>query len=150
MMLRSWSKEIDQKEILVMASQESEEQLKESLAVVDAKSLYDYLAKETIGGQDKRTAIEVQIIREDLQRIGGVIRWVDHQAMIADTLTKVRGAKNSLCKMLETGRFSIQAEESLMDDRCQARKQGITSSEIRRKGIKVDNKFGELSFHLSH
>lgn len=59
-----------------IASRSSSEGLKESLAIVDAKSLYDHLCKETIGGQDKRTAIEIQIIREDPNSLSGKIRWV--------------------------------------------------------------------------
>lgn len=145
--LRKWTEGLEKEEVVVMSAEEASDTLKESLAVVDAKSLYDYLAKETIGGQDRRTAIEVQIIREDLKKIGGSIRWVDHQAMIADTLTKVKGAKDSLYRMLETGHFSIQAEQDRMKERSCARMSGQTASEIRRKGIKVDNKVGELSVH---
>ena len=84
--------------------------LKECLAIVDAKSLFDYLSKETIGGQDKRTAIEIQIIRQDLRQLQGEIRWVDHPAMLADPLTKVKGSTQPLLELLNTGEFSISAE----------------------------------------
>ena len=40
-----------------MASVHSDEELKGSLAIVDAKSLYDPLSHEILGGQDRRAAL---------------------------------------------------------------------------------------------
>ncbi|CAK9115684.1 unnamed protein product, partial [Durusdinium trenchii] len=51
-----WKKGHD--EILALASAQSDEQLRGCLAIVGAESLFDYLSRETIGGQDRRTAIE--------------------------------------------------------------------------------------------
>ena len=79
--LRDWPQRLSAAKVLAMASVESSESLKGALAIVDAKSLYDQLAKETTGGQDRRTAIEVQIIREDLNALSGHVRWVDHLSM---------------------------------------------------------------------
>ena len=79
--IRSWPERLSSSDVVAMVSASSSEELRGSLAVVDAKSLYDYLSKDTIGGQDKRTAIEIQIIREDLVAVGGQIRWIDHPAM---------------------------------------------------------------------
>lgn len=125
-----------------MASSESDGRLKESLAIVDAKSLYDYLSKETLGGQDRRTAIEVQIVRDDLSALGGQIRWVDHVSMVADALTKVKGAMTALKRLLTTGRFSIRAEKDLMATREEARNQGRTTSDLRKKGTQVNKSLG--------
>ena len=63
---------------MVLGSEQHQDFLKHSLAIIDAKSLFDYLAKDTVGGQDRRTAIEIQIIREDLRHLQGQVRWVDH------------------------------------------------------------------------
>eukprot|EP00969_Alexandrium_andersonii_P035759 1566843-Alexandrium_andersonii.AAC.1 len=49
------------------------------LSVCDAKSLYDHLNSETAGcSADRRTAIEIQIIRASLDAQDGEVRWVDH------------------------------------------------------------------------
>lgn len=88
--VKDWRKRLEAKELTVMSSERTEGALKEALAVVDAKSLYDYLSKDTLEGQDRRTAIEVQIARQDLREVDGSIRWVHHLAMPADGLTKVQ------------------------------------------------------------
>ena len=124
--IRDWPQRLSGSEVLALASTSSSERLKGSLAIADAKSLYDQLCKETIGGQDKRTAIEVQIIREDLNSLSGKVRWVDHQAMVADTLTKVKGSCESLYRLLASGEFQLVAEEDHLSARHQAKEQGQT------------------------
>ena len=75
---------------------------------MDAKSLYDHLSKHTVGGQDKRTAVEIQIIRQDLRELGGEVKWVDRQAMRGDGLTKVLGSNAALYELIRTGNFSAR------------------------------------------
>ena len=59
------------------------------MSICDAKSSYDNLSSETSGTTaDRRTAIEMQIIRASLDAQDGEIRWVDHTGMYADALTK--------------------------------------------------------------
>ena len=142
--IHSWPEKMKASEALALASSQSEGLLKESLAIVDAKSLFDYLSKETVGGgQDKRTAIEIQIIRQDLNSIDGSIRWVDHSAMLADGLTKLKGSNAALYRVLGTGKFSIKEEATQMVARQKARAQGQTSSDIRRFGVKEN--FGSVN-----
>ena len=133
--IREWPQRLSGKDVLALASSRSSETLKGSLAVVDAKSLYDQLCKETIGGQDKRTAIEIQIIREDLASLGGKIRWVDHPAMVADPLTKVKGSCDPMYRVLTTGEFQLVAEVEHMQARSQAKEQGQTNMDLRRFGV---------------
>ena len=134
--LKAWRKKLEGEELMVMSSTLNDHQLKESLAVVDAKSLYDNLSKDSTGGQDRRTAIEVQIIRQDLKELGGEVKWVDHLAMPADSLTKVLGSNAALYELIGSGRFSIRPTDEQMARRAQARKDGQTSSDLRRFGIK--------------
>ena len=56
--------------MMVIATESSSEELKGSFAIVDAKSLYDHLAREIVGGSVKRTALDMQMIREDLFSFG--------------------------------------------------------------------------------
>ena len=142
--IHSWPEKMKASEALALASMQSDGLLRESLAIVDAKSLFDYLSKETVGGgQDKRTAIEIQIIRQDLNSIDGSIRWVDHSAMLADGLTKLKGSNAALYKVLGTGQFSIKEEATQMVARQKARAQGQTSADIRRFGVKEN--FGSVN-----
>ena len=133
--IREWPQRLRGSEVLAMASAESSERLRGSLAVVDAKSLYDQLCKDTIGGQDKRTAIEIQIIREDLNSLSGKVRWIDHPAMLADTLTKVKGSCDPLYRMLSTGMFQLTAEIEHMQARTQAKERGQSNTDLRRFGV---------------
>lgn len=134
--VKDWQQKLSAEEVLVLGASHHQDTLKESLAIVDAKSLYDYLAKETVGGQDRRTAIEIQIIRDDLHHLGGQVRWVDHPAMLADGLTKLKGNNEPLYRMVRDGIFKIQAEADQMARREQARKDGQRSDQIRRDGVK--------------
>lgn len=133
--IREWPQRLRGSEVLAMASAESSERLRGSLAVVDAKSLYDQLCKDTIGGQDKRTAIEIQIIREDLNSLSGKVRWIDHPAMLADTLTKIKGSCDPLYRMLSTGMFQLTAELEHMQARTQAKERGQSNTDLRRFGV---------------
>ena len=121
---------------MVLGSEQHQDSLKHSLAIIDAKSLFDYLAKDTVGGQDRRTAIEIQIIREDLSHLQGQVRWVDHPAMLADGLTKIRGNNEPWYRLVREGVFRIQAEESQMALREQARQNGQRIDQIRRAGVR--------------
>ena len=67
------------------------------LAVTDSKSLYDTLSKKTCPYsqiEDKRTAIDVSILKRELEGVG-TVRWVDGRNMLADALTKNVGGKLS-------------------------------------------------------
>ena len=67
-------------------------QLKEMLqqcTITDAKSLFDSLSKHNQSSrQDRRTAIELAIIHEEMSRTKSIIRWTPHPKMVADVLTK--------------------------------------------------------------
>jgi hypothetical protein len=132
--VRDWKQRLSAEEVMVLGSEQHQDFLKHSLAIIDAKSLFDYLAKDTVGGQDRRTAIEIQIIREDLRHLQGQVRWVDHPAMLADGLTKIRGNNEPLYRLVKEGVFRIQAEESQMALREQARQNGQRIDQIRRAG----------------
>ena len=59
--------------------------------IVDAKSVYDHLVKETGMPADKRLAIETAALRQLSKRPGERIHWIDTSQMISDTLTKDLG-----------------------------------------------------------
>eukprot|EP00913_Durusdinium_trenchii_P035579 g33295.t1 len=135
--IRDWRQQLKTEELMVISSEATEEYLKESLAVVDAKSLYDHLSRETIGGSDKRTAIEIQIVRDDLRNLQGQVKWVEHMAMIADGLTKVGGSNVALRKVVMSGMFSIKPTDDAMQLRESAKKAGHSTAEIRSQPIKL-------------
>ena len=77
--------------------------------MVDAKSLFDHLVKETVGAtEDRRTAIEMQVIRQSLEETGTAIRWVPHPKMVIDALTKRNGNRAPLEELLATGLLNLK------------------------------------------
>ena len=62
------------------------------IPVTDSNGNYDQLHNETIGpSEDRRSAIDLAIIREDLSRPQMFLRYVDGKAQVADALTKLHG-----------------------------------------------------------
>ena len=82
------------------------------LAAVDSKSLFDAVnkcASATTYVSDKRTAIDLSVIKTDLSETSGKIRWIDTRAMISDPLTKPHPGAY-LRYVIEQGKWSIMEE----------------------------------------
>ena len=61
----------------------------DSALIVDAKSVFDALLKNSANSQqDRRTAIDLAICRESLQSAGSTLKWVPHWGMASDALTE--------------------------------------------------------------
>ena len=106
--LREWQSKVKQQRMVALTKSDSDSRLKRCLCVVDAKSLYDHLVKETVGtAEDRRTAIEMQVIRQAMGETGACIRWVPHPKMFMDCLTKRHGNRASLYELLQSGKFSV-------------------------------------------
>ena len=91
-------------------------ELPKVLTICDAKSLYDHLHSETSGcTADRRTAIEIQIIRSSLDAQGADVRWVDHHGMYADAMTKRNGNIPLLQTMMRTARICISEEKAILE-----------------------------------
>ena len=98
--------------------------LRDSLAVVDAKSVYDNVTKEGAQADDKYTALEVAIARERADGLGVQFRWVEHQSMIVDSLTKLHGGTETLYNLLSQGFYRLVAEEERLKEREVRRAEG--------------------------
>ena len=110
--LREWQEEVRTQRMIAATKVNSDERLKRCLCVVDAKSLYDHLVKETVGSaEDRRTAIEMQVIRQSMNETRASIRWVPHPRMFMDCLTKRAGNRSSLEELLYSGRFCLRDNE---------------------------------------
>jgi hypothetical protein len=90
-------------------------------AVVDAKSLYDNLHREQMTGAEKRAALEIAVIRDSLQSLGGVCRWIPHEQNAADALTKLRGNAARLLTLLRDARLKLTNESEELQNRAEYR-----------------------------
>ena len=88
-----WATRSRNRGLLIAArSSDAEARFPKVLSIGDAKSLYDHLRTETSGGaNNRRTAIDIQIIRASMDAQGAMVRWVDHSGMYADAMTKRNG-----------------------------------------------------------
>lgn len=118
--LRNWRRSI-QKSHYAAFTKHPEEELVNAVGVIDAKSLYDILVNETNGGSDKRTALDIQALREELGELQGKVRWIDHLHMPADCLTKKHGKTEALIELLKTGRLGLTAESTTLKERLHTR-----------------------------
>eukprot|EP00959_Pyramimonas_sp_CCMP1952_P185053 3869404-Pyramimonas_sp.AAC.1 len=59
-----------------------------SVCVIDCKSAYDNITGSGAPVKDKRTAIDVVIVRESLARVSTTLRWAPTTCQLADGFTK--------------------------------------------------------------
>ena len=61
--------------------------------VTDCKSLYDHLiaVSSPTSVEDRRTSIDIVILRQSIGSLGASVRWVPTNRMLADSLTKSAG-----------------------------------------------------------
>ena len=95
------------------------------LAAVDSKSLFDAVnkcASATTYVSDKRTAIDLSVIKTDLSETSGKIRWIDTRAMLSDPLTKSHPG-TYLRYVIEQGMWSIMEEGHALQAKALERRQ---------------------------
>ena len=106
--------------------EEAEEilQRRSPIGMTDCRSLYDHLTSLGSGGtvDDKRTAIDIAIIRQSLKRCTLEPRWCPTNYMVADAFTKDRAEPVDLLRaVLRSARYQL-ADEQIMLDRRRAEK----------------------------
>ena len=107
----------------------------EQAQISDANSLYDAIYKQCPAWcQDRRTALELAVIVDSVQKASSEIRWAPHQRMPVDMLTKADMNKSTgaLLHLLRSGMLRIDKEEVKMMKRQQsesARSRSRSSSE---------------------
>ena len=97
----------------------------DSLWISDCRSLYDHLISLTNSGtvEDKRTAIDIAVIRPSIQRTGLEPRWCATGHMVADGLTKDKSEPIDLLgSVVRAAKYQL-ADEQLVLDRKKAEKE---------------------------
>ncbi|CAE7038139.1 RE2 [Symbiodinium sp. CCMP2592] len=89
---------------------------RKSVFVTDCKSLYDHLMSRSAPTLDeKRTALDIVILRESLQKTQGSLRWVPTDRMVADSMTKESAdALDMLRACLRQGSYQISEEGTIL------------------------------------
>ena len=82
-----------------------------TVCVIDAKSAFDHLVRESTGGHCRRTAQELCAIRRSMRTLRARCRWVTHERMVVDALTKRHGNSGTMLRLLRDGVLSIVDED---------------------------------------
>ena len=88
------------------------------LGISDCRSLYDRLISLTNSGtvEDKRTAIDIAIIRQSIQRTGLEPRWCATGHMVADGLTKDKCEPIDLLRsVVRAAKYQLADEQTVLD-----------------------------------
>ena len=82
-------------------------------AVIDCKPVFDHVSGPMISVKDKRVAIEMMLVKEDIAAFNISLRWMATKQMIVDVLTK-RGAPMGLFrKVLQRAEFILIEDEEV-------------------------------------
>eukprot|EP00971_Amphidinium_carterae_P122614 2427689-Amphidinium_carterae.1 len=102
----------------VMMREAGSEQLRENLAITDAKSLYDALQGQA-RGKEPRIAIATAEAKQGMALLNLKPRWLPRNLMISDPLTKVLGKCNAvpLLRCMRSGCFKLCPEQEHLDNR---------------------------------
>jgi hypothetical protein len=92
-------------------------------AITDAKSMYDNLVREQYSGAEKRAALELCMIKDSLDSLGGKARWVPHEENPVDCMTKIKGNAVRMLELLRTGKYRLTAEAAELEKRREYREQ---------------------------
>ena len=88
------------------------------VGISDCRSLYDHLNTIGNGGtlDDKRTAIDIAIIRQSISRCGLEPRWCPTGHMVADAFTKDKGEPLDLLRsVIRQGRYQLADEKTVLE-----------------------------------
>ena len=119
--LKKWEEAAKQRRLEALTKEDIDPTLKEGLCIVDAKSLYDHLVKSTVGTtDDRRTAIEMQVVRQSLAETATEIKWVRHERMLVDCLTKRFGNRGPLYEFLRSGWLDFNCSQEKLIGVCES------------------------------
>ena len=93
------------------------------LVVTDCKSLFDHVNSQSSPTlDDRRTALDIVILRESLVKTGGSLRWIPTDRMLADALTKESPEAFDLIRAcIREGQYQISPESTVLQWRSEER-----------------------------
>ena len=94
-----------------------------SVILTDCKSVYDALSQAWTSSSksDKRTSIDLALIRETLRRDSSQVRWIDTKNQLVDSMTKKSASADLLRRVMLAGKYQIMEERDALDLRVSLR-----------------------------
>ena len=85
------------------------------VVVTDCKSLRLVSVSSPTAVEDRRTSIDIVILRQSMPRVHASVRWVPTDRMLADSLTKNAGDPTDLLRAcIKAGRYQISPEATVL------------------------------------
>ena len=81
--------------------------------MIDSKPAYDHLHGQAMSIKDKRLAIEMLLVKQDVEKENIEARWIPTDQMLVDSLTKVGAPMCLLRRVLKEGRFVLVQNEEM-------------------------------------
>ena len=118
--------------------------LKSSLAptlVTDAKALFDSYHRESLVSNvtDRRSSLEIRVVKEQISGLGGGLRWVSSDRQLADGMTK-DSMRQQLADKLRHGRIKflydpnyVAAKKKTLEEKKQELESTTKSRNTKRK-----------------
>ena len=75
-----------------------------TVCVIDQKSAFDHLVRESTGRHCRRTAQELCVIRRNMHTLSASCRWVPHERMVVDALTKKHLLRDGVLSIVDEDR----------------------------------------------
>lgn len=85
------------------------------VAVTDCKSLFGHFisVSSPTSAENRRTSIDILILRQSMLRMQASVRWVITDRMVADSLTKNAGDPTELLRAcMRHGKYQVSREDS--------------------------------------
>ena len=111
------------------------------IVVTDCKSLYDHLVSPSspTSVEDRRTSIDIVIIRDSLKSMAAQIRWVPTDRMLADSLTKDAGDPIDLLRScIRSSQYQISPEETVLQNQAAERERRLHNRQSIQPGDGVE------------
>ena len=92
----------------------------DSVAVTDARRVFEMLTKNTAGSKnDRRNMIELAVLRDNLAQLGSQVRWVPHARMPPDCMTKADPVKGNIAlyDLIKRATLTLIDEAGHLDER---------------------------------
>ena len=102
-------------------------------AILDSKSVFDMIRKESLTSVDRKSALELSVIKSQLESVKGCVRWIPHELNASDALTKLHGHAQPLLDLLTSAKMMICDEQKVLQERKQWREENSRQQNPRPK-----------------
>ena len=80
---------------------------------IDSRPAFDHLHGQVMTIRDKRLAIEMLLMKQDIVKENVTVKWLPTDQMLVDGLTKLGASMLLLRKILKEGRVILQENEEM-------------------------------------